>query len=86
MTIGGKVIDSGGFGCVFRPQLRCKKSRNNKNKIYGDNKYDENGILHNWWTEKDKRKFKKIQDNVIKQYEVFASYDGIKFDAAPSIG
>jgi hypothetical protein len=42
--IGGKVIDSGGFGCVFRPQLRCKKSRNNKNKIYGDNKYDENGI------------------------------------------
>lgn len=44
MTIGGKVIDSGGFGCVFRPQLRCKKSRNNKNKIYGDNKYDENGI------------------------------------------
>ena len=42
--IGGKVIDSGGFGCVFRPQIRCKKSRNNKNKIYGDNKYDENGI------------------------------------------
>jgi putative endopeptidase len=49
-------------------------------------KYDENGRLHNWWTEKDKRKFKEIQDNVIKQYEVFASYDGIKFDAAPSIG
>ena len=44
MTIGGRVIDSGGFGCVFRPQLRCKKSINNKNKIYGDNKYDENGI------------------------------------------
>jgi predicted metalloendopeptidase len=49
-------------------------------------KYDENGKLNNWWTEKDQRKFKKIQDNVIKQYEVFASYDGIKFDAAPSIG
>ena len=49
-------------------------------------KYDENGKLNNWWTEKDKRKFKQIQDNVIKQYEVFASYDGIKFDAAPSIG
>ena len=44
MKVGGKVIDSGGFGCVFRPQLRCKKSRNNKNIIYGDNKYDENGI------------------------------------------
>jgi len=49
-------------------------------------KYDENGRLNDWWTEKDKRKFKQIQDNVIKQYEVFASYDGIKFDAAPSIG
>ena len=49
-------------------------------------KYDENGRLNNWWTEKDQRKFKQIQDNVIKQYEVFASYDGIKFDAAPSIG
>jgi putative endopeptidase len=49
-------------------------------------KYDETGKLNDWWTEKDKRKFKQIQDNVIKQYEVFASYDGIKFDAAPSIG
>jgi predicted metalloendopeptidase len=49
-------------------------------------KYDETGKLHDWWTEKDKRKFKEIQDNVIKQYEVFASYDGIKFDAAASIG
>lgn len=44
MTKGGKVIDSGGFGCIFRPQIRCKKSRNNKNKIYGTNKYDVNGI------------------------------------------
>lgn len=49
-------------------------------------KYDETGKLHDWWTEKDKRIFKKIQENVIKQYEVFASYDGITFDAAPSIG
>ena len=49
-------------------------------------KYDETGKLNNWWTKKDQRKFKEIQDNVIKQYEVFASYDGIKFDAAPSIG
>ena len=49
-------------------------------------KYDETGKLHDWWTEKDKRRFKQIQENVIKQYEVFASYDGIKFDAADSIG
>jgi putative endopeptidase len=49
-------------------------------------KYDETGKLNDWWTEKDKKKFEKIQKDVIKQYEVFASYDGIIFDAEPSIG
>jgi len=28
---GGKVIDSGGFGCIFSPELRCKNSNNNNN-------------------------------------------------------
>lgn len=49
-------------------------------------KYDETGKLNDWWTAKDKKKFEKIQKDVIKQYEVFASYDGIEFDAEPSIG
>ena len=49
-------------------------------------KYDYEGKLHDWWTPEDKKKFKKIQNDVIKQYEVFASYDGIKFDASMSIG
>lgn len=49
-------------------------------------KYDYEGKLHDWWTPEDKKKFKKIQDDVIKQYETFASYDGIKFDASMSIG
>lgn len=32
--IGGKVIDSGGFGCVFSPSLKCKgDAQNDKNKI-----------------------------------------------------
>jgi len=48
--------------------------------------YDEFGKLKNWWTAKDKKKFNEIQKNVIKQYEVFASYDKIKFDAATTIG
>jgi putative endopeptidase len=48
--------------------------------------YDEYGKLEDWWSEKDKKKYKKIQDDVIKQYETFAAYDGIKFDAAPSVG
>jgi predicted metalloendopeptidase len=49
-------------------------------------KYDEFGRLNNWWTEKDTKEFKKIQEDVIKQYETYASYDNIKFNAEPSIG
>jgi predicted metalloendopeptidase len=49
-------------------------------------KYDYEGKLSDWWTPEDKKHFKKIQDNVIKQYELFASYDGIKFDVSMSIG
>jgi putative endopeptidase len=49
-------------------------------------KYDDLGKLKNWWTNKDVAAFKKIQTDVIKQYEKFASYDGITFDAEPTIG
>jgi len=48
--------------------------------------YDAYGRLKNWWTEKDDKIYNKIKKDVIKQYEVFASYDGIKFDASHSIG
>jgi putative endopeptidase len=48
--------------------------------------YDEKGALNNWWTEKDKKYFESIQKDVIKQYETFAAYDGIVFDAEPTIG
>ena len=49
-------------------------------------KYDHNGNLHDWWTPHDKKKYKIIIKDIIKQYEVFAGYDGIKFDAEMSIG
>lgn len=49
-------------------------------------KYNKHGQLVDWWTEKDKKKFKKIQENIVKQYETYASYDGLEFDAWPSIG
>ena len=48
--------------------------------------YDYNGNLKNWWTKKDKKMFNKKVKNVIKQYEKFASYDGIKMDASLSTG
>jgi putative endopeptidase len=49
-------------------------------------KYNKHGQLENWWTEKDKKEFKKIQENIVKEYETFAAHDGIEFDAWPSIG
>lgn len=49
-------------------------------------KYDEKGNLHNWWTKSDRKKFDKKVKNVIKQYEQFADYDGIKMDASLSTG
>ena len=49
-------------------------------------KYDERGNLHNWWTKHDRKKFNAKVNNVIKQYETYAAYDGIVFDAEPSIG
>jgi putative endopeptidase len=49
-------------------------------------KYDYKGNLHDWWTPQDKKKYKLIQQDIISQYEKFASYDGLKYDASPSIG
>jgi predicted metalloendopeptidase len=49
-------------------------------------KYDEKGNLNNWWTKGDRRKFNLKVNNVIKQYEKFAGYDGVKMDASLSTG
>jgi predicted metalloendopeptidase len=48
--------------------------------------YDYKGRLYDWWSESDKKKFKEIQKDVIKQYHDFAARDGIIFDAAIGIG
>ncbi len=49
-------------------------------------KYDDKGNLHNWWTKQDRKKFNVKVKDVIKQYEKFAGYDGIKMDASLSTG
>jgi len=49
-------------------------------------KYDQYGNLHDWWTKEDRIKYKKIIKDIIKQYEVFASYDNIEFDAEIGVG
>jgi predicted metalloendopeptidase len=49
-------------------------------------KYGWDGNLNDWWTDADKKKYKLIQEDVIKQYEEFAKRDGIKFDASIGVG
>jgi predicted metalloendopeptidase len=49
-------------------------------------RYDKDGKLDSWWTKKDANNFKKIQKDIVKQYEDYAKRDGIYFDAWPSIG
>lgn len=48
--------------------------------------YDGYGNLNDWWTEKDKKHFKSLQNDVINQYEEFAARDGIQFDASIGVG
>ena len=49
-------------------------------------KYGWDGNLNDWWTDADRKKYKNLQDAVIKQYEEFAARDGIKFDASIGVG
>jgi len=49
-------------------------------------RYNKYGQLQKWWTKHDENEYKKIQENIVKQYQTYAKYDGIEFDAWPSIG
>jgi predicted metalloendopeptidase len=49
-------------------------------------KYDYKGRLYDWWTPEDKKKFEKMQKDIVNQYEEWAKRDGIQFDAAIGIG
>jgi putative endopeptidase len=49
-------------------------------------KYNKFGELNKYWTKHDEKEYKKIQEDMVKQYETYAKYDGIEFDAWPSIG
>ena len=46
--------------------------------------YDYKGNLNNWWTEKDKLKYEKIQENILKEYYEWFERDGLDYN--PSIG
>ena len=48
--------------------------------------YDYHGNLYDWWSAEDKKVFKKIQNDVVKQYEEFAAKDKIDFNALIGVG
>lgn len=43
--------------------------------------FDHNGELYYWWTNGDVNNYKKIQKNIIKQYQEVAKKDGLYIDA-----
>lgn len=47
--------------------------------------YDHNGDLNEWWSKKDIKRYKKIQQEIIKNYELFAKYDKINIDFSSTI-
>lgn len=49
-------------------------------------KYDAEGKLNNWWSAEDKKYFKKVQEDITKQYQEVALRDGLKFDASIGVG
>lgn len=48
--------------------------------------FDYKGNKVNWWTPDDEAKFNTKVKDVIKQYELFASWDGIDMDASGMVG
>lgn len=49
-------------------------------------KYDHLGNLYDWWTEKDKKKYQSIINDIVQQYQEAANKDGIEFDASIATG
>ena len=49
-------------------------------------RFDYKGDMKSWWTPHDRKVFNKKVQDVIKQYEHFAAYDNIKFDAEVGTG
>ena len=49
-------------------------------------KFDEKGLLNNWYTESSKNKYKEIQDRVIKYYDNYEIIHNISNNGVRTIG
>lgn len=72
------------YNLAFIGFTLCHEMSHSLDKI--GSRYDYNGNFKNWWKEKDKSIFNKKNNNIIKQYELFAKRDGINIDASISVG
>jgi putative endopeptidase len=48
--------------------------------------YDKNGILNNWWTSEDFKKFRDREDQVAKQYDSFTVFDSLHINGKLTLG
>lgn len=42
--------------------------------------FDANGEIHNWWNKADLANYKKLQDEIIEQYETISKRDNVQMD------
>ena len=81
-NIAGKVIGSGGFGCIFKPQLKCKKNKY---------KYDKKGIsklMKNRYVKEELREINLIKKltKTIKNRNKYFLLDNVYSCKPKSIG
>ena len=72
---GGKIIASGGFGCIFNPQLKCATNKNNNVSSNKISKLMINKYANDEYTQISK--FKNIL-NVIPNYSNYFLLDGFE--------
>lgn len=72
------------YNLAFIGFTLCHEMSHALDKIGG--RYDYKGNLRYWWSNQDKKIFDKKNNNIVKQYELFAKRDGIKLDGNLGVG
>ncbi len=73
-----QATNLGGIGAVMAHEITHSFDS-------GGAQYDEQGRLHNWWTDQDYAEFKKRQANVIKFYDRYVLTDGTRLNGTQTL-
>jgi predicted metalloendopeptidase len=73
------AINYGGIGAVIGHEI---------SHAFDDqgSRYDSDGNLKNWWTEKDQAEFKKLKDRLVAQYNEYEPLPGKKVNGEFTLG